>query len=176
MTAVSVFFARLQYLIFQVKYIHRHTWKLLHFKNRNVATHPVLRLPPDTCVRHLVSPSPVPQPFTRWPHTWQAPAQNAALLEESTRIGLDPSEGRGEWVAQVVWDCPRVTIWYNRQFSQNNLNRYYVQNRILVVELVYNSRTKWAQPTWVNAIIWIISIISIMTISAIISIKQIHKQ
>ncbi len=30
------------------------------------------------------------------PHTWQAPAQNSALLEESTRIGLDPSEWRGE--------------------------------------------------------------------------------
>ncbi len=32
------------------------------------------------------------------PHTWQAPAQNAALLEESTRIGLVPSEWtqRGE--------------------------------------------------------------------------------
>ena len=63
--------------------------------------------PPDTCVRHLVRPSPVPQPFngygTSWPSssladppTWQAPAQNAALLEESTRIGLDPSEWRGE--------------------------------------------------------------------------------
>ncbi len=30
------------------------------------------------------------------PHTWQAPAQNSVLLEESTRIGLDPSEWRGE--------------------------------------------------------------------------------
>ncbi len=30
------------------------------------------------------------------PHTWQAPAQNAALLEESTSIGLAPSEWRGE--------------------------------------------------------------------------------
>ncbi len=30
------------------------------------------------------------------PHTWQTPAQNSALLEESTRIGLDPSEWRGE--------------------------------------------------------------------------------
>jgi hypothetical protein len=28
------------------------------------------------------------------PHTWQAPAQNAALLEESIRIGLDPSEAQ----------------------------------------------------------------------------------
>ncbi len=30
------------------------------------------------------------------PHIWQGPAQNAALLEESTRIGLDPSEWRGK--------------------------------------------------------------------------------
>ena len=126
------------------------------------------------------------------PHTWQAPAQNAALLEESTRIGLDPSERRGECpdngaleprshgtflnvarqtrrqpsqlhyisrdhpnaheltnhirhggavVAQVVWDCPRVTNWYNLQYSQDTLNLYYIQNRIFVVELVYNSRT-----------------------------------
>jgi hypothetical protein len=41
-------------------------------------------------------------------------------------------------VAQVVWDCPRVTNWYNRQFSQNNLNWYYGQNRIFVVKFVYN--------------------------------------
>ncbi len=46
-------------------------------------------------------------------------------------------------------DCPRVTNWYNRQFSQDTLNRNYVQNlnRILVVELVYTSRTNWSQPT-----------------------------
>ncbi len=128
------------------------------------------------------------------PHTWQAPAQTAALLEESTRIGLDPSEWRGECpengalerrshgtflhvarqtrrqpsqfhylsrdqqidkphtasitgtrpavarrprkvVAQMVWDYPSVTNWYNWQFSQYILNRYYVQNRVLVVEL-----------------------------------------
>ena len=30
------------------------------------------------------------------PDTWQAPAQNPALLKESTRIGLDLSEWRGE--------------------------------------------------------------------------------
>ncbi len=54
---------------------------------------------PDTCVRHLVSRTAAVQFHNRSladPHTWQAPAQNAALLEESTRIGLDPSEWRGE--------------------------------------------------------------------------------
>jgi hypothetical protein len=91
--------------------------------------------------------SPLPDP-----DTWQAPAQNPALLEESARIGLDLSKWRGECpetrpavarrarrvVAQVVWDCPRVTNWYNRQFPQDTLNQYYVQNRILVVKLVNN--------------------------------------
>ena len=140
-------------------------WPRIHFS----------RYPPDTCVRH--------------PDTWQAPAQNPALLEESTRIGLDLSGWRGEcpengalealshetflyverqtrrrpfqfhyisWdhpnaheltkthtasiartrpavarrarrvVAQVVWDCPCITNWYNRQFSLETLNQYYV--------------------------------------------------
>ena len=142
-------------------------------------------------MRHLVSPVQFHNRSLADPHTWQAPARSAALLEESTRIGLDPSEWRGEcpengaleprshgtflhvvslhiteptqcpridkpntafiagtrpavarraWkvVAQVVWDCPRVTNWYNRQFSQDTLNRYYVQNRIFVVKLVNN--------------------------------------
>ena len=44
-------------------------------------------------------------------------------------------------VAQVVWDCPLVTNRYNRQFSQDTLNRDYVQNRIFVVKLVNNPRT-----------------------------------
>ncbi len=61
-------------------------WLRIHFR----------RYLPDTWVRHLVSPSPVPQPSLANPHNWQAPAQNAALLEESTRIWLDPSEWRGE--------------------------------------------------------------------------------
>ena len=55
-----------------------------------------------------------------------------------------PAVARRAWkvVVQVVWDCPRITNRYNRQFSQDTLNRYYVQNWVLVVELVYNSRTK----------------------------------
>ncbi len=100
MTAVSVFFARLHYLNFQVEFTHRHTWKLLHLKNRhryNVAAHPFLTLPP----RHvrkgtLLAPAQFHNSSLADPHIWQAPARNAALLEESTRIGLDPSEWRGE--------------------------------------------------------------------------------
>jgi hypothetical protein len=51
-----------------------------------------------------------------------------------------PAVANRKVVAQVVWDCPSVNNWYNRQFSQHTLNRYYVQNRALVVEL-YNSGT-----------------------------------
>ena len=52
--------------------------------------------PPTQALGILLAPaqfhnSPLPDP-----DTWQAPAQNPALLEESTRIGLDLSEWRGE--------------------------------------------------------------------------------
>ncbi len=97
MTAVSVFFARLQFLNFQVEFTHRHTWKLLHLKNRhryNVAEHPFLDAP--FLDGTLLAPAQFHNRSLADPHTWQAPAQNSALLEESTRIGLDPSEWRGE--------------------------------------------------------------------------------
>jgi hypothetical protein len=45
-----------------------------------------------------------------------------------------------EDVAQMVWNCPCVANGYNRQFSQDALYWYGVQNRVLVVELIYNSR------------------------------------
>ena len=47
-------------------------------------------------MRHLVAPAQFRNRSLADPHTWQAPAQNSALLEESTRIGLEPSEWRGE--------------------------------------------------------------------------------
>ncbi len=44
-------------------------------------------------------------------------------------------------VAQMVWNCPCVADWYRyRQFSQDILYWYELQNRVLMTELVYNSR------------------------------------
>ena len=62
------------------------------------------------------------------------------ILHPSPEPGLQSPGALGK-VVQVVWDCPCVTNWYNWQFPQDTLNRYYVQNRIFVVELVYNPRT-----------------------------------
>ncbi len=52
--------------------------------------------PPTRAWSTLLAPAQFHNGSHADPHTWQAPAQNAALLEESTRIGLDPSEWRGK--------------------------------------------------------------------------------
>jgi hypothetical protein len=52
--------------------------------------------PPTRAWGTLLAPAQFHNRSLADPHTWQAPAQNAALLEESTRIGLDPSKWRGE--------------------------------------------------------------------------------
>ncbi len=52
--------------------------------------------PPTRAWGTLLAPAQFHNSSLADPHSWQAPAQNAALLEESTRIGLDPSEWRGE--------------------------------------------------------------------------------
>ncbi len=77
---------------------------------------------------HITGPTQCPR--VDKPHTTSIAETRPAVARRPRKV-----------VAQVVWDCPSVTNWYNRQFSQDTLNRYYVQNRIFVVELVYNSRT-----------------------------------
>ncbi len=52
--------------------------------------------PPTHAWGTLLAPAQFHNSSLADPHIWQAPAQNPALLEESTRIGLDPSEWRGE--------------------------------------------------------------------------------
>ncbi len=58
------------------------------------------------------------------PHTWQAPAQNAALLEESNRIGLDPSEWRGE--------CPENGALEPSHCQTGGVTRYQKVSEVLV--------------------------------------------
>ena len=45
----------------------------------------------------------------------------------------------GKVDAQMVWNCPCVAHWYNRQFTEDTLDWYDIENRVLVVELIYNS-------------------------------------
>ena len=45
----------------------------------------------------------------------------------------------GKVAAQVVWNCPCVSHWYNRQFTEDTLNWYDIENRVPVVELIYDS-------------------------------------
>ncbi len=136
MTAVSVFFARLQYLIFQMEYIHRHTWTLLHLKNRhryNVAAHPFLTLPlPTRAWGTLLAPAQFHNRSLADPPTWQAPAQNAALLEELTRTGLDPSEWRGE--------CPENGALEQRSHWHGTFHHVARQTRRQPCKLYYISR------------------------------------
>jgi hypothetical protein len=64
----------------------------------NVAVHPFLTFtpPPTRAWGTLLAPAQFHNRSLADPHTWQAPAKKTALLEESTRIGLDPPEWKGE--------------------------------------------------------------------------------
>ena len=79
--------------------------------------------PPSFIIYHGTNPS----PRIDKPHTASIARTRPAVARRARKV-----------VAQVVWDCPSVTYRYNRQFSQDTLNQYYVQNRIFVVKLVNN--------------------------------------
>ncbi len=69
---------------------------------------------------------------------------------ETTSGIQNPTCGRlapRECGCAVVWNCPRVACWYNRQFSKDTLDQYDIQDRFSVVELKYYSRTDGIQPT-----------------------------
>ena len=42
----------------------------------------------------------------------------------------------GKVAAQVVWNCPSVAHWYNRQFTEDTLNWNDIENRVPVVQLI----------------------------------------
>ncbi len=111
-TPVSVFFARLQYLYFQVEFTHRHTWKLLHFKKSSQIQCGSASIfdftPPTRAWGALLAPAQFHNHSLDDPHTWQAPAQNSALLEESTRIGLTHQSGEESAPKMVL--CSRAHI------------------------------------------------------------------
>ncbi len=122
MSFVSVIFARLQCLIFQAEYIHRYTWKLLHSKNRqryyNVAEHPFFDVTtPDTCVKHLVSPSPVTEPFACWP-SYLAGLKTLHCWKNQLELALTHQNGKESAPKMVLWSRVHMepfSMWHDRR-------------------------------------------------------------
>ncbi len=81
-------------------------------------------------------------------------------------------------VAQAVRDSTGVTYRHQRKFAQDTLNWNDVQDRLLVVKLVYHTRSHKLQPSYkksisINAIICISYTITMMCIILIITIFRI---
>ncbi len=138
MTAVSVFFARLQYLNFQVEFTHRHIWKLLHLKNchrYNVAAHPfqvqVLTLqvtPPTRAWGTLLAPAQFHNRSLPDPDTWQAPAQiclkTLHCWKNQLELALTHQSAEESAPKMVLWrHCHMEPFWGFLHVAQQTRRR-----------------------------------------------------